>query len=92
MAKFFKEISGPLSFWCPGCEESHQVDERWTFNDDLDSPTISPSLLVRKNWGPEHEKRVCHSFIREGQIEFLGDCTHKLKDQTVDIPEWAGHY
>ena len=28
---------------------------------------------------------VCHSFVREGKIEFLGDCTHALKGQTVDL-------
>ena len=28
----------------------------------------------------------CHSFIRDGRIEFLGDCTHELRSQTVDLP------
>jgi len=26
---------------------------------------------------------VCHSFVREGRIEFLSDCTHSLAGQTV---------
>ena len=30
---------------------------------------------------------VCHSFIREGKIQFLNDCTHKLAGQTVELPE-----
>ena len=30
---------------------------------------------------------ICHSFIRDGQIQFLGDCTHELAGQTVDLPE-----
>ena len=30
---------------------------------------------------------VCHSFVRDGQIQFLGDCTHALANQTVDLPE-----
>ena len=29
---------------------------------------------------------VCHSFIRDGQIQFLGDCTHALAGQTVNLP------
>lgn len=29
---------------------------------------------------------ICHSFIRDGRIEFLSDCTHKLAGQTVDLP------
>jgi hypothetical protein len=27
----------------------------------------------------------CHSFVRGGRIEFLGDCTHKLAGQTVTL-------
>jgi len=30
---------------------------------------------------------ICHSFIRDGKIQFLGDCTHALAGQTVDLPE-----
>ncbi|MCZ4340562.1 hypothetical protein O4H52_03015 [Sphingomonadaceae bacterium G21617-S1] len=29
---------------------------------------------------------VCHSFVRNGQIEFLSDCTHALAGQTVPLP------
>lgn len=29
--------------------------------------------------------QVCHSFVREGQIQFLGDCTHALAGQTVPL-------
>lgn len=31
---------------------------------------------------------VCHSFVTDGKIKFLGDCTHELKDQTVALPDW----
>lgn len=34
------------------------------------------------------ECRVCHSFVREGRIQFLNDCTHALAGQTVDLPDW----
>lgn len=30
----------------------------------------------------------CHSFVTDGRIQFLGDCTHALAGQTVPIPEW----
>jgi hypothetical protein len=30
---------------------------------------------------------VCHSFVTDGRIQFLDDCTHHLKSQTVDLPE-----
>lgn len=32
---------------------------------------------------------VCHSFVTDGRIQFLGDCTHALAGQTVDLPEWS---
>lgn len=28
---------------------------------------------------------VCHSFVRDGRIEFLSDCTHALAGQTVPL-------
>lgn len=34
---------------------------------------------------------VCHSFVTDGQIRFLEDCTHALAGQTVPLPEWANH-
>lgn len=30
----------------------------------------------------------CHSFVRDGRIEFLSDSTHTLAGQTVDLPPW----
>ncbi len=29
-----------------------------------------------------------HSFVVDGHIQFLGDCTHELAGQTVDIPDF----
>ncbi len=31
--------------------------------------------------------KICHSFVRDGRIEFLSDCTHALAGQTVDLPD-----
>ncbi|MFZ3141135.1 DUF6527 family protein [Polaromonas sp.] len=31
---------------------------------------------------------VCHSFVTEGRIQFLSDCTHALAGQTVDLPDF----
>jgi len=31
---------------------------------------------------------VCHSFVTDGRIQYLGDCTHALAGQTVDLPDW----
>lgn len=31
---------------------------------------------------------VCHSFVTDGRIQFLSDCTHALAGQTVDLPAY----
>ena len=30
----------------------------------------------------------CHSFVENGHMRFLNDCTHELANQTVPIPHW----
>lgn len=77
---------------CPGCDMYHQIwvagaegrTAHWSFNGDTMLPTFSPSLKV--TWNLSKKPRVCHSFIRNGQIQYLDDCTHRLKGQTVDLP------
>lgn len=82
-------------FNCPGCDHFHAVYTElhyrpqgvWTFNGDTERPTFAPSLLVTWNEGAEAKR--CHSFVRDGKIEFLSDCTHALAGQTVEIPQWT---
>jgi hypothetical protein len=82
--KLRKTESGYASF-CPGCKEYHIFDRRWIFDGNFDAPTFSPSLLVRtqgdKEWGILDT--CCHSFVRDGNWQFLDDCTHELRGQTV---------
>lgn len=72
----------------------------WGFNGNQDQPTFTPSLLVKtgKYVEPTYEEdpdmvavglgsSICHSFITDGRIQFLADCTHELKGQTVELPE-----
>ena len=85
-------------FDCPGCGQLHAVwvkqpacpgDRQypvWSWNGSLDTPTFTPSLLV-KGGDFEHPHAVCHSFIRDGRIQFLSDCTHALTGQTVEMQE-----
>lgn len=77
------------AFQCPGCKCAHYIQTNkkfkpcWEFNGDVGKPTVSPSIKVDLGQGG-----LCHSFIKEGKIQFLGDCTHDLKNKTVEIPEW----
>lgn len=69
-------------FWCPGCEHAHHIDtKRWTFDGNLERPTVSPSLL---NYAGNDTPR-CHIFVKAGRIQYLGDCTHDLAGQTVEM-------
>jgi len=56
----------------------------WTFNGNDEAPTFSPSLLLNGQNPP----RICHSYVTDGRIQFLGDSTHALAGQTVDLPDY----
>jgi hypothetical protein len=62
-----------------------EAKHNWEFNDDVNCPTISPSILVRS--GFSDLKIICHFFIRAGYIQFLPDCTHELAGKTVEMKE-----
>lgn len=36
--------------------------------------------------------KVCHSFVTDGRIQYLADCTHALAGQTVDLPDWEASW
>lgn len=93
-----------VMFWCPGCESLHAVWIRgpnaWGFNGDYERPTFTPSVLVTYDGTDagqprgEGEDRApaarCHTFITNGVIDFLGDCSHALagqKREIVPIPD-----
>lgn len=66
----------------------------WEFDGNLEAPTLSPSILTRIHPYDDvgHPQGVCHSFLRAGVFDFLGDCTHQLAGQQVPLPdlhEWA---
>lgn len=75
-----------VMFFCPGCKEQHTLTVEgpgaWDWNRDLDKATFEQAVCIE--FGPKHR---CHSYIENGQIRFLDDCTHELAGQTVDVPE-----
>lgn len=86
---------GRLLFWCPGCDGAHVVNVSpggWSFNGDHERPSFMPSILVRYD-GADAGKdgappAVCHSFVLDGEIRFLPDCTHALAGQTVPLQDF----
>lgn len=91
-----------IAFHCPGCGYAHTIDTNtWTWNGDLQRPTFTPSILTGGvQWDEGHEFHkprhavaagravVCHSFVTDGRVQFLDDCTHALVGKTVDLPPW----
>lgn len=96
MPKFVSDGGKLIEGWmfhCPACNTLHriQVDKNhkpcWEWNRDVENPTVSPSILVR--WSTmDKPNQKCHSFVKNGHIQFLGDCTHEYKNQTLEIPDW----
>lgn len=96
-----------IMFWCPGCVKidstgheqgglhmlpvnTTEHSPQWNWDGNIEEPTLSPSILTHHD--DARGKFVCHSFIKAGMIEFLGDCTHALAGQTVplpDLPDWT---
>lgn len=88
-----------LAFVCPGCVKmnggsglhllpvnTEVTSPAWTWDGDLEHPTLNPSILTGK--GSPH---ICHSFLQNGVFEFLPDCTHELagkKAELPDLPDW----
>ena len=79
------------SVWCPGCDEGHTFTfDIWTFDGDVERPTFSPSMLVRKLdvlRNAEEWPTICHSYLVDGVWDFLMDSQHELAGQKVPAPQ-----
>lgn len=64
---------------CPGCSSRHFVPvggpNGWRFNEDVDRPTLEPSVLLRD---ARTGKTQCHFTVTDGVIRFCDDSTHPL--------------
>ena len=81
------------AIFCPACRCAHVFDERWTFNGDFDKPTFRASMLVNQQLKEpkirgNHVSHRCHSFVTDGKIKFLGDCTHDMKNTEVKLEKF----
>lgn len=81
-----------LVYWCPGCQCGHGIwlvkkngkDAVWQCVSRGETLTFQPSFMHERT--DESGKRfVCHLFIRDHKLQFLGDCTHALADKTVPM-------
>lgn len=86
-SQLVRDVTGGTFKWmvfCPACKCGHGLDSRWTFNGNYDKPTFSPSLLIQGHLGSD-KYGTCHSFIRDGMIQFCSDSTHELSGKTVPL-------
>ncbi len=54
------------------------------------TPPVTPKNLeeYKKNpWPQKKKEHICHSYITDGMIQFLNDCTHDLAGKTVELPD-----
>lgn len=82
--------------YCPGCQQEHlyrtadiydekgKLDEGWKFNNDFYEPTFSPSLVINGKIPSER----CHFILRDGIIDYFGDCHHELKNTKEPLPDY----
>ncbi len=79
-----------VMWWCPGCQSVHTIAvtgaKCWQLNGSDDAPTFSPSVLIHKS----RTSPRCHVFIKNGVIEYLGDCEHALANSKVPMLDWRG--
>lgn len=86
-------------FWCEGCDTHHAYTTKlgqgetgpcWQGPGDPTAPTFSPSLLCNgntpaKDLHPHTTAHRCHLYVRNGQVQYLSDCSHHLAGRTVPI-------
>lgn len=58
----------------------------WSWNGCIDKPTLRPSILTKTYHG-DTIKDICHSWITDGQVQFLADSTHSLAGTTAELAE-----
>lgn len=91
---------GCLDMHCVSTEGSSAWGYNGNPDSPTFTPSIATWSNAKKETGPEtgewHWLRDaegtplawrCHSYVTDGQIQFLSDCTHALAGQTVPLPD-----
>jgi hypothetical protein len=87
---------------CPGCQSLHRPVFRCpehggpaegpVWEGDPYSTPFSMEPSYKATWIEDGVEKVCHSFLRNGQWDFLEDCSaHKLRGlhPMIDLPHWV---
>lgn len=89
-----------LGHWCPACGVMHAFPtdghllgrDRWIWNGAIAKPTFEPDRdLIWKGFGGLVRGGRCHYRLENGIIRFLADCSHRLRDRSIELPDLPGH-
>ncbi len=86
---------------CDGMHAVTTGPHGWQYNGNPAMPTFRPSVLVTgtQKISQDQADRIlagekiepvplrCHSFVTDGRIQFLEDCTHHLAGKVADLGE-----
>jgi len=59
--------------------------QNWSWNGDVEKPTLKPSIKTTEYLDGEYV--VCHSFVNDGIVKFLSDCTHDMVNREIPLKE-----
>lgn len=86
--KLFKFGNNMLFYYCKACDLAHNADiTKWTWNGDVYLPSFTPSFVHHLNNG-----LICHTVISNGKIHYANNCSHSLKDKTIDLPDFPDNF
>ena len=87
--KEVRDTSGEFhafKFFCPACRTDHVLRDL-KFNGDHRKPSFTPSVCVR-TWDENYlVLSICHSYVIDGRIHYLYDCSHEMAGKVVELPD-----
>jgi hypothetical protein len=95
ISQFLRRFDKGISHWCPGCKDVHFINldapnwigAIWSWDKNIVAPTIKPSVhIICRDPEGEIPDEVCHYHLKDGQLQYLNDCTHALKGVTMPLP------
>jgi hypothetical protein len=76
---------GKFTFFCPGCNDLHVLDDEYTVSGPYERPSVKPAVY---EWD---DHIICHVSVHMGKLIYLPDTSHELSEQTVPmcpVPIW----
>lgn len=82
---------GPCWFWDGDPDEPSFSPSVLVRYEHWVPPVTSENLAEWKRapWEQHKVTDICHAFVTDGQVQFLGDSTHKLAGKTVPLPDFG---